>query len=405
MSRAAICIALLGLLPTTASAIIIRHDRDDSAYRELAHGFDFVCVVGGAMGTLVDPEWVLTAAHVAEPLGQGDVIRFGPREIPIAEVIPHPDFGFAETHRDLALIRLAEPVTDLRPALLHHQDDEVGQRVTLVGEGQTGTGETGPTDEPEVLRAAHNVVDSATPGWISFDFDAPPAGEDLEGISGPGDSGGPALIRRDAGWAIVGVSAYNDGEPVCTYGTREFYCRVSDNLPWIRGVMSGEIGRSTEPSILVHGTDEQGRATVSREAVVSVQLSGDEARTLDLVVRLSTALNDGDLDGYREMFSARCIDQQRKAGDPVEGMFEFFQGAREARGKIVGIHELPPEGVQIPESGYPMQPVIFHLADGTPGYFGIATDDVGQIDHLSLFVQRSICDGGRSCDSVALDIE
>ena len=128
------------------------------------------------MGTLVDPEWVLTAAHVAKPLGRGDVVPFGPREIPIAEVIPHPDFGFSGTHRDLALIRLTEPVRGIEPALMYELDDEAGRTVTLVGQGQTGTGQTGPIRGPATMRAAHNVVDSATPGWISASASPPAPG-------------------------------------------------------------------------------------------------------------------------------------------------------------------------------------------------------------------------------------
>ena len=44
-----------------------------------------------------------------------------------------------------------------------------------------------------------------------------------------------------------------------------------------------------------------------------------------------------------------------------------------------------------------MRPVVFHLQDGTSGYYGIALDDAGKIDHLSLFVQKGICAEGADC--------
>lgn len=405
MRLVVVFVLILVLQVQAAHAIVIRHDRDPSSYTELAREFDFVCTVGGAMGALVGPEWVLTAGHVAEPLGRGDIVRFAAREVEILETFVHPEFGFAESHRDLALLRLSETVTEIEPAMLYRQRDEVGQRVTLVGAGQTGTGIEGPSEGPAVMRAAHNLVDATRPGWLSFAFDAPPKALDLEGISGPGDSGGPALLRNERGWAIVGVSAYNDGDPHCTYGTVEHYCRVSDNLDWIRGIMSGEIKPSGEPSVLVHGTDERGRATVSRERVVPVEIDASENESfVDLTMNLAAALNAGDLEMFLGAFDPGYLERKRAQGDPVEGMFEFFASAKAARGRIVGFHALPQKGIQIPESSSPMRPVTFHLADGTPGYLGIAADEEGLIDHLSLFIQSSICDGGASCEKVVIEL-
>jgi hypothetical protein len=104
----------------------------------------------------------------------------------------------------------------------------------------TGTGETGPDGEDGRLRGAQNTVSAApAPGWIAFEFDAPPAGDDLEGISGPGDSGGPALLERDGRQFVVGVSSSNDSGDAapCRYGSREYYARVSYAVPWLRETM------------------------------------------------------------------------------------------------------------------------------------------------------------------------
>ena len=59
-----------------------------------------------------------------------------------------------------------------------------------------GTGLTGPTDGDGRLRAATNVIDNVDGNYFLFSFSPPedPSATDLEGIGGPGDSGGPAFI-------------------------------------------------------------------------------------------------------------------------------------------------------------------------------------------------------------------
>jgi secreted trypsin-like serine protease len=77
---------------------------------------------------------------------------------------------------------------------------------------------------------------------LVFRFDAPPGGTDLEGISGPGDSGGPALIERDGRWQVIGVSSGQDANATSregVYGVTEYYTRVSSYLSWLRAELGG----------------------------------------------------------------------------------------------------------------------------------------------------------------------
>ena len=75
---------------------------------------------------------------------------------------------------------------------------------------------------------------------LVFRFDAPDDENvtPLEGISGPGDSGGPALIETTDGLRLAGLSVASSGRPKGRYGTWEFYARVSPQLAWIRDVTS-----------------------------------------------------------------------------------------------------------------------------------------------------------------------
>lgn len=231
------------------TAIVIRHDRNDADYRKLGEGHPWVgsmVPVGNGAVTLIDPSWVVTAAHVAEGVGPFHrTVRFSGKDYLVDRVVLHPTWGTgveAPELVDLALMRLATPVTEIQPAGLYPRKDEMGREVLFVGWGDLGNGQTGPTKRDSVLRGATNVVDEVVGGWISFLFDEPPAGTEFEGISGPGDSGGPALVKEDGKVYIIGVSASNDSSEArgghCTYLSREYYPRISTAIPWIEKTLA-----------------------------------------------------------------------------------------------------------------------------------------------------------------------
>lgn len=246
--------ALLGV-PDLAPTILRRHDRDDERY--LAAGARWgasVCIVGSAAGTVIGDRWVLTAAHVAENISPfSRSVRCGERRFAIAEVHTWPGWitkresGSAELDLeipDLALVRLATPATGIPTVRLHRAGGEPGRRIVLVGHGLSGTGESGPETDDGRLRAATNVVDSVFGQYFTFTFSQPddPTATDLEGIGGPGDSGGPALILRRGRPYVAGVSSINsrgDAAGPSRYRSTEVYARVAPNAAWIDRVMAG----------------------------------------------------------------------------------------------------------------------------------------------------------------------
>lgn len=250
------CLVLISAFALTipVPAIVMRHDRDERLFLELAQRFPSVVVVRrvanrgdlGDAGTLVAPRWVLTAAHVAAALAVGDAIDAAGRSYSIDRVIRHPEWQTnADFKFDIALVRLAEPVNDIAPASIYEGADELGMQVTFVGRGGQGTGLTGPIAEDGRARAATNRVDAVDGSLLRFRFDAPgdPNVTDLEGVSGPGDSGGPAFIERAGRPFVIGVSSAQDSRPAGRqqgrYGVLEYYARVSSFAPWIRATMSG----------------------------------------------------------------------------------------------------------------------------------------------------------------------
>jgi hypothetical protein len=244
---AAIAAALFS--STSADAIIMRHDRDEQAYLDLALRYPAAVTVRradgrnglGDEGTLIDPRWVLTAAHVAAELGPGDLAEVGGKIHHIARVVRHPDWhSAADVKADIALLQLTAPVTNVTPAHLYTGNDEQGMVVTLVGRGGAGTGLTGPVREDRRIRAATNRIDDAEGSVLRFRFDGPAdsAVTELEGISGPGDSGGAAYVERGGTQYVIGVSSGQNARAANGqrghYKVLEFYTRVSHFADWIR---------------------------------------------------------------------------------------------------------------------------------------------------------------------------
>jgi chymotrypsin len=251
-------------LSSTASAVVTRDDVDDAQYRVPASEFPaLVDLPGEGHGVLIAPQWVVTAAHAVSWQDGIDDVHIDGIARKVERVVIHPGYrkpsqqqidqvlatGDATLLRvllassdDIALLELARPVTDVAHVGFYAGDDELGRIVKFLGKGATGNGALGydmHASHRTELRRAFNTITSADGRWFCYVFDAAPSALPLEGISGGGDSGGPALIEVDGHWRLAGLASWGSAPgdirtlPLGLYGQVSCNVRLGHYRDWI----------------------------------------------------------------------------------------------------------------------------------------------------------------------------
>lgn len=251
----------------SASPIIMRHDREESRYRDLGESYrPYLVQLGlpdregvprlyGGMVTLIAPTWVVTAGHTADrftaqsdyPVAmEGHHVWIMGRGYRVRSVHLHPSYVRHKADQDIALLELETAPVNARSACLYGKRDERGCQVINVGAGLPGNGLTGEGQPDGVVRGGTATVDRAEDNVLIWRFRTPGSAgvSDLEGISGAGDSGGPAFVVDDGQVCIAGVSGSQRRRGLRrqgTYGVDEVYARVSTYRDWITGVIDGNV--------------------------------------------------------------------------------------------------------------------------------------------------------------------
>ena len=279
----AIFLLLVGVAAVPAQAIVVRDAQNDSLYRTLGSStpYDSVGRFMGttaksgflASGTLVAPEWVLTAAHVVD---SAKTLSFtiGGQTYQVDRKIVYPGWnGDLWSGYDIGLVHLVKPVDNIKPAPLYTGSGELNQAETVVGFGKTGTGDSGDTRIDGLKRGAQNVISQIENKRVLVaDFENPlPAGAvpigythalPLEGLIAPGDSGGGLFITTATGTFLAGINSFvgsDFGLPRSVYGNFSGHTRVSAFSGWIEARIRS--GGPVSADMLPEGNTKSERLT------------------------------------------------------------------------------------------------------------------------------------------------
>ncbi|CCB73217.1 MULTISPECIES: S1 family peptidase [Streptomycetaceae] len=238
----------------------------------------------GCSGTLVAPQWLLTAASCfADTPSQGYHVQAGAPKLKttatfaggvqqqVTEVVPRSD-------RDVVMARLAAPVTGITPATVATTAPATGDEVQAVGFGRTssewvpGQAHTAPFTVGAVGGTTINLAAASGGGAIC-----------------KGDTGGPALRTVDGRAQVVAVHSLSWqggclGTDASETRTGAVDARVDDIAGWV-----GQISYST--------TFAKAPWVNAQQMTAGYYTGGSAAGTrhMDLVVRW----NDGEVTLYQ----------------------------------------------------------------------------------------------------------
>lgn len=230
-------LCVLFVVSSSASAAVIHIDTPSSEYEAYASNFPSVGYLEASLGsdsafggsaTLIDPYWILTAAHVADKdnftwkfgIGSNSIDGSGV-EYEVAEVFLHPDFTTIGVSPDIALMRLVNPVTNVTPSTLFTGTLQIEELVSIVGYGAWGT-PNGFNPYDGNKRAIINEIVSFGNSFFGVPEDhvmtefIPPGFSDAQRLGGTGsngDSGGGWFADINGEMQLVGVSGFQIGQP------------------------------------------------------------------------------------------------------------------------------------------------------------------------------------------------
>lgn len=195
-------------------------------------------------GTLIAKTWVLTAAHcVAEGPMTGLHVRFddadvndttGGKVVAVAAVHSNPMFDWEAWDNDIALLELAEEVTDREPTPILRDPVAVGTQVLDVGYGVADNNDGGGGLLRRVQKVTADCAGANDPGVSGANLLCMDASDGRGSCFG--DSGGPTFATVNGARVVAGVTSGGTGE-LCGAGW-DLYTSINAEIAFVDSIMN-----------------------------------------------------------------------------------------------------------------------------------------------------------------------
>lgn len=217
MLRPAIALALSLTVCGSALALV----GGATVVRDTGAGRHIVMIVSTranlCTGTALARDLVLTAGHCVAPPATYRVLTpdIQPPGRPTFSIAVHPrynpkDYAGGRVTADVALIKLEQPLPDsIAPAALAEpRTVAAGDRFVVAAYGITTQG----NDAGAGVARAATLVATGKPGNLQIRLHDPATRGERAGLGAcTGDSGAPAFVERNGGFAVLGVVSWSTG--------------------------------------------------------------------------------------------------------------------------------------------------------------------------------------------------
>eukprot|EP01080_Neovahlkampfia_damariscottae_P011005 gene11005-3711_t len=210
-------------------------------------------------GTLINKDWVITAAHCFNfvkysdtkyILGRTNVLSQTGGSVVLQEnVFIHPNYSNITGHNDIAMVKLSRSVSEtenIKYAIIHEGNDlQIGMDSTVSGWGRTLYSD--PNSSSENLQTA--TIQIQTPSKCQLTTEEAKNNycafsENPHRYFCLRDSGGPLIWKSNNTSYLVGVIASSNGN-CSVLGSDGIYTKVSSYASWIKPLMSVCFGKNS----------------------------------------------------------------------------------------------------------------------------------------------------------------
>jgi len=173
--------------------------------------------VGFCSSTVIDSQWVLTAAHCLDEDVRGVKVDLGSGPLVVASEFHFSPLysGTGSASLDVGVVKFPQSLGRTPTPLLLSREAQAGEQAVIAGFGQSATGSIG------TLRAGFVTVTDVTSSYVVVTVTASTASAVCSG-----DSGGPLLISAGGKWSVAGITS--SATAYCVANT-SYFARVKNS--------------------------------------------------------------------------------------------------------------------------------------------------------------------------------